>query len=138
MGDFEEILFEELGEYEYNLLTEISDFIDQAGTPNSQHESEVMAVLSNYVKYNNKLQSILYRFSYKKNSQLTLYNIRKAQVLDDLKFEGVKYATERNDSIWKDTELQHIQNNINKYEAIYDLLHGKMFLLVNIIKLYQR
>lgn len=138
MGDFEEILFEELGEYEYNLLTEISDFIDQAGTPNSQHESEVMAVLSNYVKYNNKLQSILYRFSYKKNSQLTLYNIRKAQVLDDLKFEGVKYATERNDSIWKDTELQHIQNNINKYEAIYDLLNGKMFLLVNIIKLYQR
>lgn len=138
MGDFEEILFEELGEYEFNLLSEISDFINQVGTPNSQHESEVKAILSDYVKYNNKLQSILYRFSYKKNKEVTSFNIRKAQVLDELKFEGIKYANERNDSIWKDSELQYIQEKVNKYESIYELLNGKMFLLVNIIKLYQK
>ena len=132
----EEVIIEILGESQYEFTLYINNYIKEIGLP-FDIPAERTKILSEYVNFHNQLSSILYTLDRK--CKLSIVNIskKKSYIFSELKSDGIKSSSERNELLFMDNELTSLIIESDKLIATKDYLNRLFYSLDTIIKLYK-
>jgi hypothetical protein len=136
-------LEEILGIAETELLEEISDYINEMGIPVAvMNDPSKYAILSDYVKYSDNLNSLMYQVENQLKRLILKRAIEESKRSKEMKeYDGIRSTSERKEMLLSDTsasttKLIDLNLEISKVESVKWLLFHKLSLVTNILKLY--
>lgn len=132
-----EVIIEILGESQYEFLLKVEDYINEIGLP-FDIPAEKIKILSGYVTFHNQVSSILYTLDRKCKMSALEVKRKQSYAFYELKLEGVKSSSERNELLYMNSELNSLIMESDKLTATKDYLTRIFYSLDNIIKLYKK